>query len=149
MNPFDSYPEGGRKLLGPVRGSNCRRVYCREFMQQTGQKLCAYCGCDFTACYPTWLTMVLDHVVPASVCASMHIDLKWRRDYSNAVLACAACNGFCNRYSIPAGTVPPATLEAFYDLRDRIFAERKKKIAEKREEERLFFSDKPWESKQG
>jgi hypothetical protein len=92
--------------------------------------------------------MVLDHVVPASVCQTIKIPNEWCGDFSNTVLACAACNGFCNRYGIPAGTVPPATLEAFYNFRDRIFAERKKKIAEKREEERQFFSDKPWESRQ-
>jgi hypothetical protein len=75
----------------------------------------------------------------------MHINYKWCEDFSNTVLACAACNGFCNRYSPSAGIVPPDTLEAFYDLRDRIFSERKIRIAERREVEHRFFSDKRWE----
>jgi hypothetical protein len=57
----------------------------------------------------------------AGVCLSLGISSKWSEDFSNTVLACAACNGFCNRYS-PAGhiNVDPLTDQDFYDLRDRI-----------------------------
>jgi hypothetical protein len=43
MIPFDSYPSGGRKLLGLAKGSNCRRDYGPQFMRLTGEKRCAYC----------------------------------------------------------------------------------------------------------
>jgi len=145
MLPFNSYPGGGRQRLGPPKGSNCRREYGPQFMRLTGKTHCAYCDTDFTAAYEIWLTMVLDHVIPASVCLSMHIPSEWCEDFSNTVLACAACNGFCNRYSLPIGIVPPITREAFYDLRDRIFCERKKLIAERHKEEREFFKGRPWE----
>jgi hypothetical protein len=89
--------------------------------------------------------MVVDHVVPRKLCKSTHIPENWCWDYSNAVLACVACNGFCNRFTPSFSIVPPQTPEAFYDLRDRIFDERKKLIAARHEEERHFFSGRPWE----
>jgi hypothetical protein len=145
MEPFDSYSGRGRALLGLSRGSNCRREYGLAFMQLTGQKLCAYCGSDFTSSYEQWLTMELDHVVPANVCKGRNIPKEWSEDFSNTVLACATCNGFCNRYSGSSSISGPDTLEAFYDLRNTTFAERKTLIAARREEERQFFDGKPWE----
>jgi hypothetical protein len=149
MFPFDSYPDGGRKPLGQAKGSNCRRGYGLQFMVKTGQTNCAYCGSDLTASYEAWLTMALDHVVPAGVCLSMGISSELSEDFSNTVLACAACNGFCNRYR-PGGdfNIDPLTIEkaeTFYDLRDRIFAERKQRIALRHESERLFFAERRWE----
>jgi hypothetical protein len=89
--------------------------------------------------------MVVDHVIPISVFKPAHIREDWCWDYSNLVLACAACNGFCNRYSPSFSIVPPVTLDAFYNLRDRIFDERKRRIARRHEEERQFFNGRPWE----
>lgn len=145
MLPFDLYPSGGRQLLGMPRGANARHEYGLKLMQLTGQRCCAYCDADLTATYQMWLTLVLDHVIPVKLCKSTHIPGKWCWDYSNAVLACAACNGFCNRYSPTFNIVPPDTLEAFYELRDKIFVERKKLIAARHEEERQFFNGKSWE----
>lgn len=146
MLPFESYPGGGRELLGRVRGANCRREYGLTFMRRTGQTRCAYCGMDFAIAYETWLTMALDHVVPTSVCTSLGVPDEWREDYSNRVLACAACNGFRNRYKPTIDVVEPLTLDVFYDLRDHIFAERKDLIAASHESEREFFDGRPWES---
>jgi hypothetical protein len=129
MLPFDLYPDGGRQLMKAGKGASARHEYGSELMQRTGQRRCAYCETDLTATYQTWLTMVVDHVIPIKLCKSSHIRESWCWDYSNAVLACAACNGFCNRYSPSFHIVPPETLEAFYDLRDKIFNERKKLIA--------------------
>lgn len=98
MLVFDQYPERGRTLLGIMRGATCRRDYGAEFIRITGQRACAYCGEDLLARFDLWLSTVLDHVVPVSVCKAMQIPNKWCHDYSNAVLSCAACNGFCNRY---------------------------------------------------
>ncbi|MBZ5646818.1 MAG: hypothetical protein LAN37_06290 [Acidobacteriia bacterium] len=146
MLPFEAYPGGGRQLLGRVKGANCRHEYGLAFMRRTGQRRCAYCDVDFTAVYETWLTMVLDHVVPASACTAMVIPEEWSEDVSNRVLACAACNGFCNRYKPADNMIPPKTLEDFYDLRDQIFTERGKLIAASHKSERAFFDAQPWGS---
>lgn len=147
MLPFDLYPGVGRQLLGAPKGANARHEYGPKLMRLTGQKRCAYCNSDLTATYQMWLTLVVDHVVPIKLCKSAHIPEEWCWDYSNAVLACAACNGFCNRYS--PTFVPPDTLQDFYDLRDRIFDERKKLIAARHEEERRFFNGRSWEAPVG
>jgi hypothetical protein len=141
MLPFDLYRGGGRKLLGVAPGSNARHEYCPKLIELNGdQKRCAYCDADLTATYEVWLTMVLDHVIPTTLCKSNNICSEWTWDYSNTVLACAACNGFCNRYKLDINP-PPDTIDAFYDLRDKIFAERKKKIAERHIDERRFFNE--------
>lgn len=145
MLPFDSYRCGDRKLLGLAKDDNCRRGYGSDFMRLTGQSRCAYCDADFTVNYKTWLTMVLDHVVPASVCKLSNVPPEWCEDFSNTVLACAACNGFCNRYRHSGDVVRPLTLDAFYDFRDRIFSERKYLIEARQKDERKFFDTRPWE----
>jgi hypothetical protein len=90
--------------------------------------------------------MTLDHVIPGNVYLSMNICREWGEDFSNRVLACAACNGFCNRYSLPVDdVVRPVAQDAFYDIRDRIFDARKKLIATRHEEEREFFNTRSWE----
>jgi hypothetical protein len=145
MLPFDLYPGAGRQLLEQTpKGSNCRWEYGLKLMRLTGQTRCAYCDADFTASYEVWLTMALDHVVPTSVCIAAKIPVSWTGDYSNTVLACAACNGFCNRYRPSVKFVEPMTLDGFYDLRDRVFEERKEKIRERHSQERTFFEGKPW-----
>jgi hypothetical protein len=146
MTPFDAYPHAGRALLGRVKGANCRREYGLQFMKQTGQTACAYCGLDFAAAYENWLQMALDHVVPGSVGACLGIPAEWMDDSANKVLACAACNGFKNRYKAPADATCPATLDAFFDLRDRIFAERKTLVAARHEDERAFYAQRLWET---
>lgn len=148
MYPFDSYPRGGRILLGKVIGSNCRHGYGLKFMQITGQTKCAYCGLDFSASYGNWLQMALDHVVPKSVCASFNLDSEWTEDCSNKVLACAACNGFNNRYKPSPNIVRPESLDEFFNLRDHIFNERKPPILQRREEEQQFFNLRAWEREQ-
>jgi 5-methylcytosine-specific restriction endonuclease McrA len=121
--PFSAYPGGGREQLKQRPGFNTRHADAPEFMEITGVKHCAYCGLDLTARFEDWLTMVLDHVVPQSVCKNIGVDTGWVWNYSNAVLACGACNGFCNRYRPKEDCACPITLLEFYDLRDRIFLE--------------------------
>lgn len=140
MIPFDEYPGGGRTLLGPVKGANCRHEYGLQFMRKTGQTRCAYCSADFARSYETWLTMALDHVVPVGVCTELGIPAEWQEDITNKVLACAACNSFRNRYKPPADVSCPKTQDDFFDLRDRIFAERRKAILERHDSERAFFN---------
>lgn len=145
--PFSAYPGGGREQLRQRPGLNTRHADAPEFMRITGASKCAFCGLDFTASFDNWLTMVLDHVVPQSVCKNMGIDTTWVWNYSNAVLACGACNGFCNRYKLKMDCTVPRTLPDFYDLRDRIFLERRKLILAARDKERTsYFETKPWDS---
>jgi len=147
MKPFEDYPEAGRTPIGMVKGANCRHEYGLEFMKKTGQTRCAYCQADFASSYETWLTMALDHVIPASVCVKWGVPLDWREDCANKVLACAACNSFCNRYKPESGIPVPETLEAFFALRDRVFSERQDLIAKRRKDEEAFFDGRPWEKK--
>jgi len=145
MLPFDDYPDRGNKLLGLLRGSNCRREYGLKFMQLTRQRRCAYCEVDLTTNYEVWLTMVLDHAFPVSLCRRLEIPEEWCWDLSNLVLACGACNGFCNRYEPSFSMIRPLSIEDFYKLRDEMFTERKKLICERHGEERAFFQLKSWE----
>lgn len=145
MLPFDNYPHSGRTLLGRVSGANCRHEYGLKFMKKIRQTTCAYCGLDFAERFENWLQMALDHVVPASVGKGLCMPDEWVEDSANKVLACATCNGFKNRYQAPVGTLCPQTLDDFFDLRDAIFAERKKLVAARHEEERAFFGRRLWE----
>jgi 5-methylcytosine-specific restriction endonuclease McrA len=142
--PFNSYPHGGREPLKRRPGYNTRQADGPEFMRITGATRCAYCGLNFTASFENWLTMVLDHVIPKSVCEGMGIRKGWVWNYSNAVLACSACNGYCNRYRPTVNCSESMSLLEFYDLRDKIFVERRDKILAVREKEKRFFETKPW-----
>jgi hypothetical protein len=147
MYLFDSYPHGGKALLGRAVGSNCRHGYGLKFMRMTGQAKCAYCAMDFTSSYENWLQMALDHVVPKSVCKSFDLPQEWSEDCANKVLACFACNSFCNRYKPAPGTLCPKSLDEFFALRDKILSERRRLVQKKHAEEREFFNSKPWEKR--
>lgn len=147
MLPFDQYPGGGKVLLGRISGDNCRRGYGLRFMQITGQGACAYCRAELVSAFDAWLQIAIDHVVPERVCRDLGVPEAWTQDALNKVLACAACNGFGNRYRPAADTECPTTLEAFIDLRDRIFAERKRKILERRVDEQAFYQRRLWEQR--
>jgi hypothetical protein len=148
MLPFNTYPYGGRKLLGKLHGTTCRRGYGLDFMKKTGQHSCAYCGRDFSQSYENWLSMALDHVVPTSVCKGWGLDKTWTDDCVNKVLACAACNGFDNRYMPTVERVCPQSLDVFFDVRDRIFLERKELIRKSHEEELAFFLEQRTQMRQ-
>ena len=64
----------------------------------------------------------------------------WVLDAINVVAACGACNGYFNRDPV-IGEVP-TTLDAFCDLRDKVFLERKARIGERRASERAWFEAK-------
>jgi hypothetical protein len=144
MKPFDEYPGKGIELLGRVKGANCRHEYGLKFMKQTGQTKCAYCGLDFTESYNNWVTMALDHVIPASVCKTLDIKIKWSDDSANKVLACSACNSYCNRYKPEEQLSKLESEVEFFKLRDEIFEKRKAKIDERRQQEIKFFNAKHW-----
>lgn len=85
-----------------------------------------------------WLAMALYHVVPVSVGRNLCVPAEWIDDCTNKVLSCAACNRFHNRYKPANIKICPQNLTEFFELRDVIFLERKKLIAEKHNTERAF-----------
>lgn len=135
--PFPSYPQGGRTLLGkPCWGDGtARRSYGVKALEWCGYR-CAYCGLDLSS-FEGWLQLSIDHVIPQQMQAAGY---PWEcvLDAINVVAACMACNGYFNRDPV-VGEVPTA-LEAFCDIRDRIFSERKARILERRETERAWFN---------
>jgi 5-methylcytosine-specific restriction endonuclease McrA len=144
VKPFAHYPGQGRHLLGSVGNGTCRHDYGLRFMRITGQTACAYCGLDFAANYCNWLQMALDHVIPTRTGTAKCIPTEWLNDTSNKVLACGSCNGFQNRYKLSDAELCPASLELFYQLRDRVFTERKTLVEQSHGRERKFFDQKPW-----
>jgi hypothetical protein len=80
--------------------------------------------------------MTLDHAIPISVFKQLGIkQMEWCRSLANAVLACGACNGLCNRYKAPPDTSCPITFTEFLALRNDIFLKRKRCIEKRRFEE--------------
>lgn len=145
MNPFDTYPDNGRKLLGNVTGANCRHEYGLTLQRLTGQRSCAYCDLSLVDTYEHWLMLSVDHVVPRKAGLELGIPAQWLHDYSNLLLCCSACNGFRNRYRVHSDAKAPESLDDFFALRDRIFGERKIAILKCHESERQFFNGRPWE----
>lgn len=143
MRPFDAYPDKGRKMLGMAKGSTTRHDHFTKLRELTGQTscACAYCGMSLIDSYEHWFMITLDHVVPRKAGAAIGISSEWLNDYANIVLCCSACNDFANRYTLPENTKCPETCDEFFILRDKIFAERKQRICEKRRDERKFFDD--------
>jgi DNA-directed RNA polymerase subunit N (RpoN/RPB10) len=140
--PFITYPKDEEELRKSIWvGSNCRHEYGLKFIQITNQNRCAYCDRPLTDDYYAWVTMVLDHVVPQSVCDALGIKPEWCWSLANAVLACAACNGFDNRYKL-SSKLQIATFQEFLNLRDDIFIKRKERIQKKHEEEKEFYEKK-------
>jgi hypothetical protein len=130
-----------RELRGrPKNTANARHGY--GFRLLIGERKCAYCGTDLTNCYESWLRMSVDHVVPLKVCENFGVPRELSRDYANLVLACAACNGFANRYRPDFDIARPITPKAFFDFRDRVFGERRELIANKHRDEISFFKSK-------
>jgi hypothetical protein len=92
------------------------------------------------ATFENWLQLSVDHVIPRQM-VRLGFPVELIEDITNLVTYCRACNDFGNRFTV-AGQ-PPTTDEAFYDLRDRIFAERRAAIAAKRESERAIYAQIP------
>jgi hypothetical protein len=82
MNPFDSYPAGGRSPLGrPKRTDNCRYGYGLELQRKTGQTCCAYCGVSLVDDYDHGLLLSVDHVVPRSQGLLLGIPVAYTEDF--------------------------------------------------------------------
>lgn len=139
--PFDRYEGGGRVRLGKPRLGNAtaRSGYGPPVFAQCGYR-CVYCGLDMLATFENWLQLSVDHVIPRQM-RERGYDASLIEDIQNLVTCCRACNDFGNRYTVPES--PPATDEAFFDLRDQVFRERKGRILAKRDEERATYEKIP------
>ena len=142
MKPFDDYPGGGKRILKKMGRTNSRREDGLWLMQNARQGSCAYCDVSLVDTYDHWLLLNVGHVVPARECARLGIPDEWHHSFTNAVLSCFGCNMFDNRYSID-WEVPKApydwTVPEFITLRDGVFGERHRRIAERRASEISFF----------
>ncbi len=145
MEPFDRYPGGGAELLGRRRGDNARHGYGLRLQRVTGISACAYCGVDLSARYHDWLTLQVDHVVPAGVARSLGIPVEYYEDMVNLVLSCSACNGFDNRYVSTGAARGIWDLPSFVEFRDQVFIERSARIRACHQRERAFFDTSPWQ----
>jgi hypothetical protein len=90
-----------------------------------------------------WLQLSIDHVIPQQSQGAGY-PAEWILDATNVVSACMPCNGYFNRD--PVLDAVPVTLDAFYDIRDRVFLERKARILARRDTERAWFDQhvRPW-----
>jgi hypothetical protein len=139
--PFTRYDGGGRLRLGKPRQGDltARHGYGPPVFEQCGYA-CSYCGLDMSASFEAWLQLSVDHVIPRQMKGHGYpSDLV--EDITNLVTCCRACNDFGNRFTV-IGPVPISEV-SFYDLRDRVFQERKEMIISKREQERAIYAKLP------
>ena len=145
MQPFDQYPGDGQRLLPRLKGDNARRGYGLKLQQQTGQRVCAYCGVDLVSDYHHWLLLTVDHVIPAAEGLRLGMPVEMIHSYSNLVLCCSGCNGFGNRYAVK--DVMPQdhwAVDEFFKLRNQVFVTRQALIKDRREEEMRTFNKGRW-----
>jgi 5-methylcytosine-specific restriction endonuclease McrA len=137
MLPFEKYDKGGRELLGtPKTGDGtCRHGYGLPVFKQCGLG-CSYCERPMDSPYEAWLDISVDHVVPRSM-IKRGFPREWVEDISNLATCCRACNEFLNQYAV--NTPPPAQLDEFHALRDRVFLEKKAHAQKRHHEERAWY----------
>lgn len=137
MLPFDRYPGNGRKLLGkPAQGDGtCRHSYGPPVFDQCGMS-CAYCGRSLDSPYESWLDISIDHVIPRSAAWYSQCS-EWIDDMANIVTCCRACNEFLNQYKVDSP--PPNDLSEFFELRNRVFVEKREHACKRHREERDWY----------
>jgi hypothetical protein len=135
---FDRYTGGGRQLLGaPAMGDGTsRRGYGPAVFGQCGFA-CAYCGFSMETAYEGWLSLSVNHVIPTGAATRLGYPAEWVRDTANLVTACRACNEFLNGYKVidPA----PASVDEFFDLRDRHFLAKREWVLVRHATERAWY----------
>src|SRR6266571_3126998 len=80
MEPFDSYPHGGREPFGRFQRFHqhgCRRGSGLKFQRLTKQTNCAYCGVSLVETFENWLMLSIDHVIPEALGRSISVPSKW------------------------------------------------------------------------
>jgi hypothetical protein len=134
VEPFDKYPDKGLKPIRRLRGTVARHGHAREVLENGGFA-CAYCGLDMTV-FEGWLQLSVDHVIPQQM-VTFNWNPDWVLDEFNVVACCRPCNDLFNRDPVLGD--PPASLEEFIAIRDRVFADRRVRILERRAAERDWF----------
>jgi hypothetical protein len=135
--PFTRYRGQGRLLVGPPTWGDgtARHGYGLPVFAQCGY-CCAYCGLDMLASFEAWLQLSVDHVVPRNS-ISLGFRKDWIEDVANLVTCCGPCSALGNRFTVDVEA--PSTLEAFFELRDRAFRERRALILDRRSVERAHY----------
>ena len=145
MLPFDRYPSGGRQLLGtPGSGDGtARHGYGLPVLGACGTQ-CVYCERELGDSYEDWLSLSVDHVIPASPKRTTWAAMRtlWLHDLANLVTCCRACNEFHNGYKVTAQL--PGSLSEFFVLRDRVFTDKLAIAQRAHAREIAFYADKPW-----
>jgi hypothetical protein len=106
-----------------------RGRYGRDIFEMHGYT-CAYCGLLMLKEFDYYLQLSADQVVPRS---TKGYELALIEDTTSLVTCCRACNEFGNRYrpDLPVAT----TEDTFWEVRDRVFGERRALIIKRREGE--------------
>jgi hypothetical protein len=147
QNVFSGYPGNGRKLLGElkIRGQHARHDYGIEMSKLCGMR-CVYCDRDFKISYFEWLALEVDHVLPKylfdekkKLPEEKRWSKNWILDKANCAVCCSACNGFLSSFNV--SDPPPVNEDAFFNIRDRVFEE-KKSLAQKRHAEEKDYWEK-------
>ena len=145
MQPFDSYPYGGRVLLSTLPSGSSRGDYGARLQQLTGQSHCAYCGLNLIEDYDRWLQLCVDHVVSIKAAVRLGIPVNWSQNPINLVLACRACNEFDNQYKVAGEPKSDWSFEEFLKLRNEVFSDRMRRIQERHAREKTVFARLPWQ----
>jgi hypothetical protein len=155
VNPFQSYPDLGRKHLGKMCGGHCRKDYGLALHRITGQTACCYCRISLVDTYDHWLLMSCEHVISEKK-GSKHLGIPlWvLDDYSNLALCCSACNAFSQTYKFSQEVIEnwkvltakapqwsDTLWQEFFGLRDRVFAEKVVLVETRHVIERCLFQD--------
>ena len=123
-----------RALLSPIpwsKGSS-RTGYGVPVFERIGYS-CLYCERDMKATYEDWLDLSVDNIVPYNLIE------KWIDDLSNAATCCRHCNEFLARFKLDSSA--PKSLKEFFDLRDKVYLQKKELALSRHEEERAWFEE--------
>lgn len=136
--PFGRYDGAGRQLLGrpPWGDGSSRRGYGVPVFGQCGTT-CVYCGRDLGSTYEAWLGLSVDHVIPGGDGRRLGYPIEWIDDIANLVTCCRACNEFLNGYRVT--DPPPASVDQFFDLRDRHFIRKREWVITRHAQERAWY----------
>jgi hypothetical protein len=144
MCSFHSIPNSCQSLVSPEvlesRNSFGEHLslgaYGRPVFEQCGPA-CAYCGYGTEPAYEAWLNLSIDHVILTGAATRLGYPAEWVRDTANLVTSCRACNEFLNGYKITDPT--SATVEEFFDLRDRHFLVKRERVLARHATERAWY----------
>lgn len=113
-------PSGGD---GTARGGYGRPIFKRDGFR------CRYCGFDLGGTYRGWLQLSVDHVVPAQTKTRQQdpFPAEYVDDAANLVTCCRSCNDLGNRWTV--NDRAPTSELAFLHVRDRVFLQRRARLA--------------------